>query len=105
MPKIISLHDVLEPLKQAHLGGRFAYFLLFFFCSGEGKGESEEPGGGGRFSIENPRRGGGCLPSGWGRAEGVFAGNLGGGGAKYFFAGPKCPPRRLASRDSKARTP
>ena len=21
-------------------------------------------------------------------------GNLGGGGAKYFFRGPKCPPRR-----------
>ena len=22
----------------------------------------------------------------------VFVGNLGGGGAKYFFSGPKCPP-------------
>ena len=32
---------------------------MFFFCSGEGKGESEAPGrGGGRFLIENSRRGG-----------------------------------------------
>ena len=50
---------------------------------------------GGRFFIENSRRGGG-LPGGWGRegeGPGGFAGNLvGGGGAKYFFPGPKCPP-------------
>ena len=42
------------------LGGRFGYFL-FFFCSGRGEGRSPRPpgGGGGRFSIEIPRRGGG----------------------------------------------
>ena len=35
----------------------------FFFCSGEGKGESKAPGGwggGSFFQIENPRRGGGA---------------------------------------------
>ena len=48
------------------LGGHFGYYL-FFLCSGEGKGESEAPGrGGGRFFIENPRRGEGGLPGGWG---------------------------------------
>ena len=74
--------------------------IFYFFCSGRGKGESEVPGGvGDRFFIENPRRGGGG-GSGWegprGR-EGVCTGELGGdfwgGGVKYFFSGPKCPPR------------
>ena len=55
-----------------------------FFCSGEGKGVSETLGGGGEgggrdFLIENPMRGGGGLPSGWGPGGGgdgrVFAGN------------------------------
>ena len=31
--------------------------ISYFFCSGEGKGESEAPGG--SVFIENPRRGGG----------------------------------------------
>ena len=69
--------------------------IFYFFCSREGKGESEAPGGGGgRFFIENPRRRGG-LPRGWGRGAGrVFAGN-GGGGSKYFFSGAKFPPSRV----------
>ena len=48
------------------LGGRFRYFK-FFFCSGRGKGEPEAPGrgGGDRFFIESPRRGG--LPGREGR--------------------------------------
>ena len=67
--------------------------ILYFFCSGE-VGESEATGkGGGRDSIENPREGGGLPEGGGGQGAGrVFAGNLGGGGAKYFFSGPKCPP-------------
>ena len=52
--------------------------IFYFFCSGEGKGEPpRRREGGGRFFIENPRRGGG-LPGGWvgGRGAGrVFAGN------------------------------
>ena len=57
-----------------------------FFCSGEGKGESEAPGEVGDFLLKNPRRAG---SPGWVRAGGggqgagrVFAGN-GGGGAKH----------------------
>ena len=57
--------------------------FYFFFCSGEGKGESEELGGGRTiFFIENPRRGrvsragGGRGARGW---EGV-CGEFGGGG-------------------------
>ena len=53
--------------------------------------------GGGRFFIENPRRG--VSTRGWGRGAGrVSAANRGiggGGGAKYFFSGPKCPPSFL----------
>ena len=33
----------------------FRIFLIFF-CSGEGKKESESPGRGERFFTENPRR-------------------------------------------------
>ena len=54
-------------------------YLVFFFCSGRGKGESEAPGGGGRFFIQNPRRGG---FSKWGRGREVVWSELGiwGGG-------------------------
>ena len=66
--------------------------FYFFFCLGEGKGESEPPGGGGERFLRKIPRGGG-LPCGWGPGAGrVFAGNLGGGGTKYFFSGPKFPP-------------
>ena len=51
------------------LGGRFGYFL-FFSGRGRGKGESEVPGRGGRFLIENPRRLRGGGSPGGGGAEG-----------------------------------
>ena len=53
--------------------------------------------GGSFFLIENPRRGGGGGPRG---REGVCGelGNFFGGGAKYFFSGPKRPPRNFPSR-------
>ena len=57
---------------------------------------SEAPGGGGIFLLKIP--GGGVSRRGRGRGAGrVSAVNWriwGGGGAKYFFSGPKCPPRR-----------
>ena len=71
--------------------------FYLFFCSGRGKGESEAPGGrGGRFFIENTRRGGGVSRRESGRGAGrVSAANWGiGGGATYLFSGPKCPPSR-----------
>ena len=59
--------------------------IFYFFCLGEGKGESEAPGRwrGGRVFVENARRGG--APSRRGR-EGV-CGEFRGGGPKYFFRG------------------
>ena len=68
--------------------------ISYFFCSGEGKEESESPGGsGGQFFIENPRREG--LP---GRGRGgvrVFAGNgeCGGEGLIFLFFGAKIPTK------------
>ena len=57
--------------------------IFFFFCSGEWKGEPEEPGGGGdNFLLKIPG-GGGVSRAGGGEGRGagrVFAGNLGGGG-------------------------
>ena len=65
------------------LGGHFGYFE--FFSPRGGEGESEAPGGGAdRFSIENPKRGGGSRKGrGW---EGVSVANrgiLGGGGGLH----------------------
>ena len=70
--------------------------IFYFFCSGEGKGVRgarkgvrgvgfllKITGGGARREGE-----GGGGPRGW---EGV-CGELEGGGAKYFFPGPKFPP-------------
>ena len=52
-------------------------------------------GGGGRFLLKIPEGGGGVSRSGRGAGR-VSAANWGfweqGGGAKYFFSGPKCPP-------------
>ena len=50
------------------------------------------PGGGGVFWAA------GAGGRGAGR---VFAGNLGGGGAKYFFSGPKFPPSVSLSQKDK----
>ena len=76
------------------LGGRFEYFL--FFCSGRGNGgvRGARTGGGGYRSL--------LKAPGWGevflegpRGREVSAVNWGilGAGAKYFFSGPKHPPR------------
>ena len=83
------------------LGGRFGYF--YFFCSGEGKGvRGPRKGVGGVGYLlkmpggRSPRREEEGGPKG---REGVCGELGGGGGAKYFFSGPKCPPS-LKTRDS-----
>ena len=66
----------------------FRIFLIFF-CSGEGSGSPwRQEGAGGRFSAENPRRGG-VLPreAGGGGAGRVSAGNFGGVELNIFFRG------------------
>ena len=64
-----------------NLGGRFGYFL-FLFCSGRGKGSPRPAGGGGRFFIENPRRGGSRRGRGAAGPGGCLRriGDFGGGG-------------------------
>ena len=74
----------------------FRIFFIFF-CSGEGKGESEALGGWwGRFFIENPRGGGFSRGA---RAGRVFAGNLEGGG-DFFFFGAEIPAKDRSIRKS-----
>ena len=52
---VLFLYVLFSPPK---LGGRFGYFL-FFSAPGRGRGESGATGReGGRFCIENPRKGG-----------------------------------------------
>ena len=79
-----------DHLTECSLGGRFGYFL-FFSARGGGKGNPRRREGGGvRFLLKIPGGGGG-LEEGEGPRgrEGVCGelGNLGGGGAKYFFFG------------------
>ena len=68
----------------------------FFLVGGGERGSSrrqEERGI--LFSIENPRRGGGS-PRRGGGVEGLGGCLWGilGGGSKFFFSAPKCPPRK-----------
>ena len=82
-------------VKSCHvcLGGRFGYFL-FFSPRGRGRGCPRRRDGGGRIFSGKSQEGG--LPVGGGGGargrEGVCGEFGGGGGAKYFFSGPKCPP-------------
>ena len=71
--------------------------IFYFFLLGEGEwGVRGAERGGDRFLIENPSGGGG-LQDGRGRGPGGCLWQIGGfwegGGPKYFFWGPKCPPR------------
>ena len=74
---------------------------FFFFARGRGKGSPRRREGWGMIFYWKSQEGG--LPGGWGRgargAGRVFAGNVGGGGAKYFFFGPKFPPRQMSRPD------
>ena len=71
--------------------------FFFFFWSGRGNGESEVPGGGVGFLIESPKGGAVSRTGGADGPEGCLqpVGGFGGGEAKHFFSGPKCPPRNL----------
>ena len=77
-----------ESAWKPDLGGRFGYFL-FFSAPGRGRESGATGRGGGRFLIENPRRGGG-LQERVGRGEGAGEGvcrEFGGGGLNIFFRG------------------
>ena len=80
------------------LGGRFGYFLFFSFSwAGEKGGASEEVAGG--AGLLSKIEGGGGLSEEEARERKGRRGNVcgeGGGGAKYFFSGPKCPPSCLS---------
>ena len=61
--------------------------IFYFFCSGEGKGESGATWGGFGSLLKIPRRGGG-LPGGVGKGrEGVRRELGGGGGLNFVFFG------------------
>ena len=79
--------------------------IFYFFCSGEGRGSLGRQGGGGvGFLLKIP--GGGGLSGGREGGEGVCKEFWGmGGGAKYFFSGPKCPPSFGASPTKFASAP
>ena len=72
----------------------------FIFWLGEGEGGVRGAGAGGGpvfFFLKAPGGGRPAGAEGPGGAEGPEGvcgelGNFGGGGAKYFFSGPKCPP-------------
>ena len=70
--------------------------IVFVFLFGPGAGKREETseqvaGGGGRFCIEN--RGRGVIRGGAVGVWGCLKRGFGGGGATYFFSGPKLHPR------------
>ena len=80
--------------ERVYLKNPLEYFL--FFCArGRGRGKSEVPGGGGRFLLKIPGGGGGGLRGerGGGEGPGRCPRGFFWRGAKYFFSGPKCPPR------------
>ena len=73
--------------------------FLFFSARGGGRGSPRPRGGGGGLVfVENPIKGLWAPSPGGGGAEGPggclrrIGDFLGGGGGKYFFSGPKCPP-------------
>ena len=67
--------------------------FLFFSARGRGRGSlRHQEGAGVGFLLKIPGGAGGSPTRGGGGGAGrVSAGNFG-GGPKYFFSGPKCPP-------------
>ena len=68
--------------------------IFYFFPLGGGEGSPGRQGGGGSVSVLKSPGGGGVSQKRRGGPGRVSAGNLWGGGAKYFFSGPKCPPSK-----------
>ena len=69
--------------------------IFYFFCSGEGKGESEAPGGG-DFLLKIPGGGGVSQAGGAGGSEDPGGCSRGiGGAAKFFFFGAEIPTKFL----------
>ena len=73
--------------------------IFYFFRLEEGEeGVRGARGGGGRFFIKNPTRGGG-FPGGRGaRIVSAATWRTGGGGAKYFFFGPETSTKTKLGR-------
>ena len=94
--RLEGIFSIFFGLLGPYPGRRFGYFL-FFSAGGEGKGCPRRRGRGGRgLFFEIPGGGGSLWRVGGGGArgrEGVCGGIVGGGGAKFFFSGPKFPPR------------
>ena len=92
---LLVVGDFSAKFWQIKLGGRFGYFLFYFFCLGRGEGESEAPGGGGGsalFYLLQIPGGGGVSRSGSqgaGRVSATKWGILAGGGGRQniFFRG------------------
>ena len=78
-------------------------FRIFFIFSARGGGVEAPEGSGGSVFIEKAQEGGSPGREGP-RGRRVSAANweifLGGGVAKYFFGGPKCPPRKSIAQYS-----
>ena len=79
---------------RTELGGRFGYFYFSAWGRGRGSPRRREGVGGIGFLLKIP--GGGVSSTGGAEGPGGCLRRIGeflGGGAKYFFSGPKCPPR------------
>ena len=75
------------------------FFIFFLLGEGEGRVRAGRGGSGSVFFTENPNKGGGFPGVGAGsRGREDVWGIFGGGGAKYFFSGPRRPPRFLVRR-------
>ena len=98
----LSEYGSVAYLVERPLGGRFGYFL-FFSVPGRGGGRRRPrrwPGAG--LFIKKYREGGGFRGggAGGGRAPGRMSVGRE-GGSKYFFSGPKCPPRPTRETQAK----
>ena len=88
-PICITVFSLLQWALRTFAWWTFRIFSIFFLLGGGERGVRGAGRGGGRFFIENPRRGVSRAGGGGARGAGrVFAGNVGGGGGlNIFFRG------------------